>query len=91
MSVFTAIESKTVHCHADNAPWLWQVKLITQKEQNSENLIQLTVSTVPFFMFDGTDIHTVEKIYLTSSRWSFYKKSVIELEDVTPDEAINTS
>mgnify|MGYP000868256824 CR=1 FL=1 len=88
--LLTAIESKNDIAIANKEPLVMAGKLITQKaHEHSVKLIPVDSEHSAIFQcLMGQDIHTVEKIYLTASGGPFYKKSVKELEDVTPDEAI---
>jgi len=88
--LLTAIESKNDIALANKEPLVMAGHLITQKA-NSYSVKLIPVDSEHSAIFQcliGQDINTIEKIYLTASGGPFYNKSVKELEEVTPQEAI---
>lgn len=88
--LLTAIESKNDIALANKEPLVMAGRLITQKANNySVKLIPVDSEHSAIFQcLMGQDISTIEKIYLTASGGPFYNRSIKELENVTPQEAI---
>ncbi|MGC8845165.1 MAG: 1-deoxy-D-xylulose-5-phosphate reductoisomerase, partial [Candidatus Hydrogenedens sp.] len=88
--LLTAIESENDVALANKEPLVMAGGLITQKA-NSTSVKLIPVDSEHSAIFQcliGHDINTVEKIYLTASGGPFYNRSIKELENVTPEEAI---